>query len=128
MSKLRSLVLDWPNFGTETGFERWIQASIAIAESLDVYDHNLTTCPGMANLITSGNSPETDRRPLSGSIGSSYYCKVTLIGILREIGPDVAVTKTVLAVGCATGAEGPLEHPVKMPSDATETITIAQSS
>src|ERR1700722_6338927 len=71
MSKLRSLVLvGWPNFGTETGFERWIQASIAIAESLDVYDHNLTTCPGMANLITSGNSPETDRRPLSGSIGS----------------------------------------------------------
>ena len=51
-----------------------------------------------------------------------------LIGILREIVPEVAVTKTVLEVGCVTGAEGPLEHPVKMPSDATETITIAQSS
>jgi len=46
MSKLRSLVLvGWPNFGTETGFERWIQASIAIAESLDFYDHKLDNLP-----------------------------------------------------------------------------------
>ena len=53
---------------------------------------------------------------------------MTLIGILRDIVPEVAVTKTVLAVGCAVGVEGRLEHPVKMPSDAAEMITIPQSS
>src|ERR1700722_17103151 len=53
------------------------------------------------------------------------HCTVTLMGILREIAPEVAVTKTGLAVGCVTGAEEPLEHPGKRPSDPAETITIA---
>ena len=53
---------------------------------------------------------------------------MTLMGMLRETVPEVAVTKTVLAVGCVAGAEEPLEHPVKRPSDPAETITIVQSS
>jgi hypothetical protein len=82
----------------------------------------------LANLITSGDSLLQSRRSLSYSIASACYCTVTLIGILREIVPEVAVTRTVLALGWVTGVEGPLEHPVKMPRDATVTIMIAQSN
>jgi hypothetical protein len=49
-----------------------------------------------------------------------------VIGILRETVPEVAVTKTVLVVGCVAGVEGLLLHPVR-PADIIEMMAIAQS-